>query len=139
MGLVLGKWRFADASQLPATQAIANGLTHATGLRVSCSDSGTESDERIDIPFLRESLFDIERIDSAITLCGYIPAHPYLWENLDRVLSELGGKIELAETHWRPNSKYHHLRRPWQALTPRQRFLLRLPTLGASRLFDRFV
>jgi hypothetical protein len=81
----------------------------------------------------------MEYRDTDITIYGYMPAHPYLWENLDCVLSNVGGKCVRGEIYWQPQVQFHHLRKPWPTLTPLQKFFLKMPPLGVSRIFDRFV
>jgi hypothetical protein len=139
VGLVIGKWRFADANQVPSAEIIASQLASATGLQAIHSTDRTTRNSRIDIPVLTESVFDIEQAGTDVVVFGYIPAHPYLWENLDHVLEKLGGTRTSEETHWRPDDRFRHLRRPWEKLSAQQRFLLRVPTIGAARVFDRFV
>jgi hypothetical protein len=129
---VRGKWAFPEGSAPPSAATVATALAKVTGLRVSIDDA------RIHVAIIEESLFDIECEVNSLELSSFIPAHPYLWENLDRVLSELGGQIQPDEIYWRPQPQLHHLRRSWHDLTRRQRFLLRLPTLGAWRGLDRF-
>lgn len=138
MGLVVGKWQFENREQVPSAEALANALAEATKLHVTHQlEHGAR--ERIEIPLLRESLFDIERAEGEMTFYSHIPAHPYLWENLDRVLVALGGQRRLDATCWRPDDRFRQVRRPWDELSARQRWLLRLPTFGASRFLDRLV
>jgi hypothetical protein len=138
MGLVGGKWSFARGLGPPSTATIAAALARATGLRVTCRDANKPCDERIDVATIDESLFDIERDADSLLLHSFIPAHPYLWENVDRVLEELGGRVELRDVYWRPQERFTHLRRPWPELSRRQQLLLQLPTIGAWRWLDRF-
>jgi hypothetical protein len=88
---------------------------------------------------LGESLFDIEWVGGEVTFYSAVPAHPYLWENLDRVLVALGGRQMSDETYWRPDARFRRLRKPWDELSGLQKWLLRFPTIGVSRLLDRFV
>ncbi|HKU42823.1 MAG TPA: hypothetical protein VJR89_31910 [Polyangiales bacterium] len=120
MGVVCGKWSFARGSAPPATPAIAAALARATGLQVSSRGASETADERIHVAELAESLFDIEREANSLQLSSFIPAHPYLWENLDRVLTDLGGRVEVSERFWQPHERLQHLRRSWQRLSPRQ-------------------
>ena len=138
MGLVIGTWLFQTPADLPSSRRVASGLASATGLSFNCTDSEHEADERIVVDRLGEALFDIERQDSILTLCSGMPAHPYLWENLDRVLTQLGGHVAIEANRWRPDPRHYHLRRAWHELTTRQRILLRLPTIGVWRVLDRF-
>ena len=138
MGLVIGKWQFENRGRVPSTEALASALADATKLQVAHQLEGGTRHERIDVPILGASLFDIERAEGELTFHSYIPAHPYLWENLDRVLVALGGQRRSDETCWRPDDRFRHLRMPWDELSAKQKWLLRLPAIGASRLLDRF-
>jgi hypothetical protein len=141
VGVVRGRWAFAGRAAPPSSATIATELATATGLAVVNHDAREERDERIDVATINEALFDMERDTAAatLTLSSFIPAHPYLWENLDRVLTGLGGCIDSGGSLWRPSPRLRDLRRPWDSLTPRQRFLLRVPTIGGSRWLDRFI
>lgn len=75
----------------------------------------------------------------ALTLHGYIPAHPYLWENLDRVMTALDGLCGAEPISWQPRAEDAILRRRWNALSRRDRWLLRRASLLASRPWDRFL
>ena len=141
MGVVRGRWAFGGHLAPPSSVTIARELARATGLAVVNRDAAEERDERIEVGTIDESLFDLERDNAAasLALSSFIPAHPFLWENLDRVLSDLGGRVEAGAGLWYPSPEFERLRRPWSALTRRQRLLLRIPTIGASRWWDRFV
>lgn len=139
MGLVVGKWQFENRDRVPSTEALATALAEATKLHVTHQLEHDARHERIEIPLLGESLFDIERAEGEMTFYSHIHAHPYLWENLDRVLVALGGQRRPDATCWRPDERFRQVRRPWDELSARQRWLLRLPTVGASRFLDRFV
>lgn len=139
MGLVVGKWRFESSDRIPSTEALATALANATRLQVTHQVDDGEQHTRIDIPILGEALFDIERAGAEVTFYSHIPAHPYLWENLDRVLVALGGQRLSDETCWHPDERFRHVRKPWDELGAAQKWLLRFPTIGASRLLDRFV
>ena len=139
MGLVIGKWQFADRDAVPSTEALATALAEATKLHVTHQLDDGAGHERIEIPLLGESLFDIERAEGEMTFYSHIPAHPYLWENLDRVLVALGAQRRPDATRWRPDARFRQVRRASDELSAPQRWLLRLPTVGASRLLDRFV
>mgnify|MGYP001198527549 CR=1 FL=1 len=136
MGVTVGAWTFAAAPR-PDLATIAGALARATGLDVR--QEGAGDDVALAVPVLRERLFDW-RIDGArISVHGFIPAHPYLWESLDAAMTALGGR-RAAEAHlWRPDPAHAALRRPWAALTPAQRALLRVPTIGAWRPLDRLL
>jgi hypothetical protein len=123
---------------MPEVKVIADTLATAMDIEVLCIDS-EEGSPFIDIPVIGESLCDVEYSESDITIYTHMPAHPYLWENLDRTMSELGGNLVAGETYWRPRQRFHHLRMPWPQLTILQKFILKMPALGASRVLDRFV
>jgi len=139
MGLVVGRWQFENREQVPSTEALATALAAATRLHVTFQLEHDARHDRIEIPLLGESLFDIESAEGEMTFYSHIPAHPYLWENLDRVLVALGGQRRSDATCWRPDDRFRQVRRPWDELSAPQRWLLRFPTVGASRLLDRFV
>jgi hypothetical protein len=136
MGLVVGEWRFPPGTT-PGVPAIAEALARATGLEIRREGPG--EDGALRVPTLRERLFDWRIDDAAVTVHGFVPPHPYLWEMLDLVMSSLGGRIGEAVHLWRPDPAHAALRRPWQALTPAERVILRLPTLGAWRPLDRLL
>lgn len=138
MGLVVGKWHFEPGLPMPKVEAIADTLAILMGIDVLCIDSEEET-RYIDIPVIGESLCDVEYSESDIAIYTHMPAHPYLWENLDCAMSELGGKLVAGETYWQPQKRFHHLRRSWPQLSILQKLLLKVPALGASRVFDRFV
>ena len=139
MGLVVGKWLFENSDRVPPTEALAAALANATGLQVTHQVDGGEPHARIEVPLLGEALFDIERAGDEITFYSHIPAHPCLWENLDRVLSALGGRRVPDATCWRPDGRFRHVRKAWGELSAAQQWLLRFPTVGATRFLDRFV
>lgn len=138
MGLVVGKWHFEPGLPMPKVEAIADTLALVMGIDVLCIDSEEET-RYIDIPVIGESLFDVEYGENDITLYTHMPAHPYLWENLDCAMSELGGKLVAGETYWQPQQRFNHLRRSWSQLSILQKLLLKMPAFGASRMLDRFV
>jgi hypothetical protein len=137
MGLIYGEWIFA-AGTVPAPAAVASALAEATGLEVRLLPSDAAPDEAIsvELPQLGEKLVKWRREGDRLAVHGFVPAHPYLWENLDTVMVGLGGACGPAEHGWRPQPDHAGLRRPWAGLTPAQRVLMQLPTLGAWRPLD---
>ena len=136
MALVFGEWEFA-VDTAPALPAIAERLR--TGMQLAVVESGRGPDGRLDVPKLGEALFDWRFAGNRIAVHGFAPPHPYLWEHLDAALNGLGGRPVRLAHGWQPNATYASLRRPWAQLSNRQRALLRLPTVGASRPLDRLL
>jgi hypothetical protein len=140
VGVISGTWHFGETSDLPgdelsALATIGRRLEAATGLRVEQRDEGCT----LRIPTLREELFDWAFDDRTVSVRGFIPEHPYLWENLDAVMTAAGGRRDTAELGWRPNPAHARLRMRWEALPTRDRFLLAMPSLLGTRPFDRLL
>lgn len=133
MGLIAVTWRFAERSP-PTIDEVEQVLREATGLRIERGD-----DRELSVPLLGELVLGWEYDGNALTLLGGIPRHPYLWENLDRVMIALGGLREESLRGGIPEPGDAALRTSWDALSPRDRWLLRLPPLLASRPLDRFL
>lgn len=136
MGVTVGAWDFA-AAPVPDIATIAAALARATALEVR--QEGTGDGAVLVVPTLRERLFDWRSDGAAVTLHGFVPPHPYLWEMLDAVMASFGGRIGEAEHLWRPDPARAALRQPWHALTAAERLILRAPTVGAWRPLDRFL
>jgi hypothetical protein len=164
VGVVVGIWYFGEAprdlpgDELSAIATIGRRLEAATGLRV---------DQDLCIPAIREALFgwafydrgvpvkewrmtveeweesmgfDWGADDHAVEVLSFIPAHPYLWENLDAVMTAAGGRNSPAHGFaWRPNPAHARLRTRWENLSRRDRFLLAMPTSLVGRPFDRLL
>lgn len=136
MGLIYGEWAFA-ARPVPGPDAVARLLAEATGLEVRCDPPGAaDAAANVTLPELGQRLFKWRIGADLLGVHGFVPAHPYLWENLDLVLGRMGGAPGPAEHAWRPDPRRAGLRRPWAALGATERALLRLPTLGAWRPLD---
>jgi hypothetical protein len=151
VGVISGTWHFGEAQcalpgdALSATAAIGRRLQAATGLRVELHTvigwrvEQRYEDHTLRIPTLREELFDWVFNDGTVTVHGFIPEHPYLWENLDAVMAATGGRLDAAVHGWRPNPAHARLRTLWDNLSLRDRFLLAMPSLMGTRPFDRLL
>lgn len=135
MGVIFGEWVFPDGN-VPDPDAVANALADRTGLAVECTRDAEGNLETADIPLIKESLFDWQVQTDRIQVRSFIPAHPYLWAHLDAAIRQLGGQTSDNTVAWRPTSPASSIERPWTELTRRQRFILRLPTIGAWRPLD---
>jgi hypothetical protein len=133
---VVGAWRFLPGSA-PEVAVIAEALARHTGLEVR--QEGTGDGVALVVPTLRERLFDWRSDGAVVTVHGFVPPHPYLWEMLDAVMASFGGHIGAAEHLWRRDPAHAALRRPWHMLTAAERLILRVPTVGAWRPLDRFL
>jgi len=135
MGVVVGEWVFPDG-EAPGLDAVADALQARTGLAVDRTHHADGQLEHVDFPVIRESLFDWQRQPDRVEVRGFIPPHPYLWTQLHAVMTGFGGRIGDSAIAWRPTSPAPAFERPWGELTRRQRFILRLPGIGASRPLD---
>ena len=135
MGIIYGEWCF-PTDETPALDAVIDALRRRSGLAVNCTydDDGTLL--CADLPLIRESLILWNRESGRITLHSFIPAHPFLWVQVNAAMTELGGHIGEQAHAWRPETDNPVLERHWSELTWRQRFLLRIPTVGAWRPLD---
>jgi hypothetical protein len=87
-----------------------------------------------------EASFDWGADDRAVTVHSFVPEHPCLWENLDAVMTAVGGRCgTFGGAGWQPNPSRARLRMRWDALSPCDRLLLALPPLLACRPFDRLL
>ncbi|MBV9558944.1 MAG: hypothetical protein JOY90_00545 [Bradyrhizobium sp.] len=148
MGIIVGTWHFGEPqSDFPGDEssiaaAVAVRLHAATGLRVEQREDGTLRIPKLGrLTFLAagEELFDWAFNDHIVTVHAGIPAHPYLWENLDAVMRAAGGRRDTDVCVWQPNPAHARLQTCWDSLSPRDRFLLAMPSLWGARPFDRLL
>lgn len=151
MGVISGTWHFSETQgalagdALSAIASIGRRLQAATGLRVDLQTvmgwhvEPRHEDHILRIPTLREELFDWAFNDRTVTVYGFMPEHPYLWENLDAIMTAAGGRRDSAVYGWKPNPAHARLRTRWDTLSPRDRFLLTMPSLLGARPFDRLL
>jgi hypothetical protein len=132
MALITASWTFAVGA--PGLDAVADALSRQLGLPVVRAST---ADERLEVPMLRESLFDWTFVANSIEVFSFAPVHPFLWENLDEAMQALGGQLAMQAPYWRPDPRYRSLRKAWADLSSRQQLILRLPALGMSRPLDR--
>lgn len=131
MGVIRGEWLFAKSTP-PSIDAIVTRLQKQTGLLIECNRHTLS----VAIPLLKESLFDWEYHPDRLVVHGFIPAHPYLWTQLNNVIINLGATASSDPIAWKPLPDSALLSRPWSSLSPTQRFIFRLPALGPWRPFD---
>ncbi len=113
---------------------MAEALRAATGLKVDLENG------RLRFPELGLEFWGYLIEDNGCELLSPIPAHPYTWENLDRVMTTLGGERDGDPIMWRPSPEDAALRVRWDELPSRDQRLLKLPPiLPTRRLFDRFL
>ena len=135
MGVIHGEWTF-DPSAAPSPESVVKALRDRSGLAISCAYGDDGSLGRVEIPQIRESLFGWTHAPGRLSVRSFIPAHPYLWTQLNAVMTEMGGRISETPYAWKPEPGDSLLDRPWQELSSRQRFVLGMPTIGAWRPFD---
>jgi hypothetical protein len=99
VAIIVGTWHFGGTQsdlpgdESPTAAAAAVRLHAATGLRVEQREDGTLRIPKLGrLTFLAagEELFDWAFNDHTATVHSGIPAHPYLWENLDAVMRTAG-------------------------------------------------
>jgi hypothetical protein len=135
MGITISTWllpsSFHPRGDRITSAVIAQRLRAVTGLQIE-----TQKDGGLRFPDIREKLFDWEIEEHSITVYGYTPAHPYLWENLDAIMVSLGGKRDDVPYKWKPDPAYLRLRTRWNALPALDRLILRMPSLIGTRPLD---
>jgi hypothetical protein len=55
------------------------------------------------------------------------------------VMTAAGGRRDTDACVWQPDPAHARLRAPWDTLSPRDRFLLTMPSLWGARPFDRLL
>jgi len=157
VGLIVGIWHFAETNgdvllgnPPSAVLALGRRLEATTGLRVeeqpekavNSEPAGSESvtfSNTLRIPTLRKELFVWAFDDRTVEVQSLTPAHPYLWENLDAVMTASGGRRDTAARCWQPDPAHAWLRTRWGTLSSRDRFLLAMPSFLGARPFDRLL
>jgi hypothetical protein len=149
VGVIVGTWYFSETQgDLPgdkssAIATIGHRLQAVTGLQVErpCGTNTLHIPTLGRLTFLTagEELFDWVFNDRAVTAHSFIPAHPYLWENLDAVMTAAGGRRNTDACVWQSNPAHARLRTRRDTLSPRDRFLLAMPSLLGARAFDRLL
>lgn len=134
MSLVVGSWFMRQPESMPLA-VVAERLRAATGLAIDARPA----QGALRIPTLREELFDWTSADGMVAVHGFMPAHPYLWENLDAVMGAAGGQRSTANHVWRPNPAHARLRAPWSALSSMDRFILSSRSIFGARPLDRLL
>lgn len=134
MGLVVGAWLVGHPDSIRLA-GVAERLRVATGLEIETQPT----EDALRIPALREELFDWTLASGAVTVHGFAPAHPYLWENLDAVMSEAGGHRSAAGHLWQPNPSHARLRARWSTLSSSDRFVLSMRSIFGARPLDRLL
>ncbi len=134
MSLVVGSWFMRQPESIRPAM-VAERLRAATGLEIEARST----EDTLRIPALREELFDWTTAGDAVTVHGFMPAHPYLWENLDAVMGAAGGQRSTAGHVWRPNPAHARLRVHWSTLSPRDRFILSTRSIFGARPLDRLL
>jgi hypothetical protein len=134
--MVVGNWDFQHRTP-PDFGAIASGLREATGLEVRFTQGGA----RLELLPLHVGIYEPYIQECLSSIRGFEPPHPYLWENLDRVLTGFGGVCQTDDPiYWQPKPEDATLRTRWENLPGWDRRLLSLPPFGISmRWLDRFL
>lgn len=135
MGCIRGEWIF-PADDAPPLDAIIESLGDRTGLAIDVTRDDDGLLSMANVPVIKEILFDWDRQPNRIRVHSLLPGHPYIWAQLNNVMTGFGGQISDDRIAWRPASSMRAFDRPWTELSKRQRFVLRLPTIGASRPLD---
>lgn len=122
--------------QVPSPDSVIEALSARTGLAIK----GTHDDDgilvRADVPVINEILFAWDFQPDRIRVFSLLPGHPYVWTQLNAVMEDAGGQLSDNVSPWRPDAEKLDLGRPWAELTGRQRFILRIPTIGLWRPLD---
>ena len=133
MGARTWRWQFREGG-VPSAETVVEALRRRSGLVVDCTEDDDGTPVRMDFPEIKELLIFLDPEDDGLSLLGPIATHPYLWVQMNKVMAGLGG--EASGSGWQSKVASPVLERHWSELTRWQRFLLRLPTIGASRPLD---
>lgn len=113
---------------------VAEAFRMRTGLKVLCR---TDADaDLFELPLLKESLFGWEHYADRIVLHSFVPAHPYLWTQLDKVMRSFGASTTTDPTAWKADPPSPGLDKAWSELSATQRLILRLRPIGPWRPLD---
>lgn len=134
--MLTGTWFFPDR-QIPDLDAVIAALSARMGLAVECIHDDDGALLRADVPMIKEILFFWDPQPDRIEVHSPVPGHPFLWVHLNAVMEDFGGRISDTASPWRSELDKSALDRPWAELSKRQRFILRLPTIGRWRPLDR--
>lgn len=134
-GMLTGAWYFPDR-QIPDLDAVIEALSTRMELAVKCIHDDGGALLRADVPMIREILLFWDPRPDRIEVHCPVPGHLFLWVQLNAVMEDFGGRIGETVSPWRSELDKGGLDRPWTELTKRQRFILRLPTIGRWRPLD---
>lgn len=133
MGLIRGEWHFTDTTP-PSLEEIAEALAARTGLEVHWDRDNDPF--WLEVPLLRERLLEPERHPDRILIHSFIPAHPYVWIQLHKVMAGFGATALNDPYYWAPDPATVNLDLPWAELNKWQRFALRGRSIAGWRPFD---
>lgn len=133
MGLIGDEW-FFPTSAPPGFKEIAEALAARTGLEVLCEDDPDPC--WLDVPLLKERLLRMDPHPDRVVVHGFFPPNPYLWTQLDKVMTGLGATASRYPGNWTPDADIVDLDRPWAELSRGQRFALRRGQIYGWRPFD---
>ena len=114
MGLIRGEWIFTTSTP-PGLKEIAEALVARTGLEVRCDSDADPC--WLDIPLLKQRLFDLDHFPDRVVVHSFIPAHPYLWAQLGKVMIGFGATASSDPCAREPDSQSAGLDQPWAKLT----------------------
>lgn len=135
MGSIRGEWVFSDG-MAPSLESVIEAMSAQMGLEVTATRDDDGNLVRADVPVINEILFAWDRQPDRILVFSLLPGHPYLWAQLNAVMEGAGGRLSDRVSAWRRELDTSALERPWAKLSGRQRFILRLPTIGPWRPLD---
>lgn len=130
MGVVVGAWAFRGRTP-PGPVEVARAFQDGTGLETIVMHEGRTMKV---VPLYLE-LFEPYITEHDFTLQGFAPPHRHLWENLDRVMTSLGGVRSADASTWKPDPADAALRRRWGEPSAKDRRELGLDTLEIAWRF----